>query len=102
MNNVKQTMRHNYGCAWLALLALLTPAAASEYHWDFETDSSGWTALGCVAKRSDADAKDGSRSLAVSRTFPGAEKGAISARSSACDGRPQARIRQGPGRRRCR
>ncbi len=59
-------------CTVLAC-ALLWASAASgtEQFWGFETDSGGWTALGCSISRTDTVASEGARSLAVSRKFPG-------------------------------
>ncbi len=46
-------------------------APASEQFWGFETGKAGWTALNCLARRTDSAAQEGSWSLALSREFPG-------------------------------
>ncbi len=59
--------------AVLAALALVlcAPAAAGETEWGFETDTGGWTALGCSVRRAGEIGKTGRRSLELVRSFPG-------------------------------
>ena len=46
-------------------------ASAAEFDWDFESEPAGWVGQGCSIERTDAAAKWGRWSLAVSRRFPG-------------------------------
>jgi len=55
----------------IALLVFAPNVGGADHEWDFETDTGGWTALGCSIQRADTAAKEGARSLAVSREFPG-------------------------------
>lgn len=54
-----------------AALLCATPAGAEQMRWGFETDSGGWTALGCRAQRTDRAPRAGRWALALSRSFPG-------------------------------
>lgn len=67
--------RHHRPAAWAAALLLAlgwcAGAGAAEHEWHFESDTGGWTALGCSIQRTDKSAKEGDWSLAVSREFPG-------------------------------
>lgn len=63
--------RTSVAIAAVLALALCAPAGAGEREWGFETDTGGWTALGCSVRRMDKSAKEGKRSLEIMRSFPG-------------------------------